>query len=59
MKDAIEESIEGSEKVKKIVLDLKDFSRIEKYEIKLGMYKIFHNFNTNLRKSSGKRIFEF
>jgi len=34
MMSAIRESLEGVEKVKKIVLDLKDVSRAEKYEIK-------------------------
>lgn len=45
MKDAIEESIEGSEKVKKIVSDLKDFSRVEKYEMKLA------DVNDNIEKT--------
>jgi len=34
MKDAIEESIEGAEKIKKIVLDLRNFSRIHEPQIK-------------------------
>jgi PAS domain S-box-containing protein len=34
MMSAIRESLEGVEKVKKIVLDLRDFARAEKYEIK-------------------------
>ena len=35
-KDALSESLEGTEKVKKIVSDLKDFSRSDKPEIKLA-----------------------
>ena len=35
MKSAIDESLEGAEKVRKIVLDLRDFSREEKFNIKL------------------------
>ncbi|MFC1562714.1 PAS domain S-box protein [candidate division KSB1 bacterium] len=45
MKDAVEESIEGIEKIKKIVSDLKDFSRMEKPEIKIS------NVNNGIEKT--------
>jgi len=44
-KDAVMESLEGTEKVKKIVLDLKDFSREEKSEMKCA------NINDGIEKT--------
>jgi signal transduction histidine kinase len=45
MKSAIEESLEGTEKVKRIVSDLKDFSRQEKPEMKIS------NINQGIEKT--------